>query len=278
VISSNPNGYAETDMASPFYLAIDGNDDLWVANSGGDTISEYNTSGTDLFDSPAANPGELNYPAGIAVDGTGNVWAANVGSLSPADYTGDSITELPVSGGMPGTAKPITGGGLNGPYAIAVDHGGNIWVSNVGALNSDTDDYTGTSISEFSAMGVPGTPVTGGGLSGPDGIAIDGGGNVWVANYGTPPYSLTEVSIIGGNATAVSPGTGYTGEVAASPFGPVLTNPLGIAIDGSGNVWVVNLTNGTTTPDNVVEFVGAAVPVVTPLAAGVKNGTLGTTP
>jgi hypothetical protein len=52
---------------------------------------------------------------------------------------------------------------------------------------------------------------------------------------------------------------------------------LGIAIDGSGNVWVVNLADEAT-PDNVVEFVGAAVPVVTPLAVGVKNGTLGTTP
>jgi hypothetical protein len=48
----------------------------------------------------------------------------------------------------------------------------------------------------------------------------------------------------------------------------------GIAIDGSGDVWVAS-------DDNVgplAEFVGAAVPVVTPLAAGATYKQLGTRP
>jgi hypothetical protein len=48
---------------------------------------------------------------------------------------------------------------------------------------------------------------------------------------------------------------------------------MALAIDGSGDVWVTN--NGNST---VSEFIGAAVPVVTPLAVGVKNNTLGTRP
>jgi hypothetical protein len=259
-------------MVTPFYLAIDGNDHLWVANSGNSTISEFDTSGNDLFDS-GPEAGGLSAPEGIAVDGAEDVWVANYGS----GEDGMSLTEFPFLAGVAQMPLNITGGDLDGPYAIAIDGAGNAWATNLGALNSNFD-YTGDSITEV-PIGKPAVNITGGGLNGPYAIAIDGAGNAWVANYGTPPYSLSEVSIIGTVPTAVSPtGTGYTGEVAASPFGPVLTNPLGIAIDGSGNVWVVNLTNGTTTPDNVVEFVGAAVPVVTPLAAGVKNGTLGTTP
>jgi hypothetical protein len=51
-----------------------------------------------------------------------------------------------------------------------------------------------------------------------------------------------------------------------------LSYPVGDAVDGSGNVWVVMA--GT----NVIEVVGAATPVVTPLSVGVKNGTLGSRP
>ena len=48
-----------------------------------------------------------------------------------------------------------------------------------------------------------------------------------------------------------------------------------MALDGSGNVWV---SGGNSFQGSVVEFIGAAVPVVTPLAVGVKNNMLGTRP
>jgi hypothetical protein len=44
-----------------------------------------------------------------------------------------------------------------------------------------------------------------------------------------------------------------------------------IAVDGSGNVWL-------STNSGVIEIIGAATPVVTPIATGVKNNTLGTRP
>jgi hypothetical protein len=46
-----------------------------------------------------------------------------------------------------------------------------------------------------------------------------------------------------------------------------------IAIDGAGNVWTTNAY-----VNQVTELVGAAVPVVTPLSAGVKNHSLGARP
>ena len=48
--------------------------------------------------------------------------------------------------------------------------------------------------------------------------------------------------------------------------------PLRVAVDGSGNVWVL-LANNTVT-----EYVGVATPVVTPIALGVKNGKLAAKP
>jgi sugar lactone lactonase YvrE len=49
--------------------------------------------------------------------------------------------------------------------------------------------------------------------------------------------------------------------------------PDGIAIDGSGNIWLTNAADSV-----LVEFVGAATGVVTPLAAAVKSNTLGARP
>jgi hypothetical protein len=50
-----------------------------------------------------------------------------------------------------------------------------------------------------------------------------------------------------------------------------LVSGEGIAVDGAGNVWMA-------CPTYLVEFVGAATPVVTPISVGVKNNTLGTRP
>jgi hypothetical protein len=82
-------------------------------------------------------------------------------------------------------------------------------------------------------------------------ISIDGGGNVWM------------------------PGNGYV--IQFGNTGSLLTTFStsstinSITVDGSGNVWAPNSTS-------VTEYIGASVPVVTPLVAGVINNTLGTRP
>ena len=104
---------------------------------------------------------------------------------------------------------------------------------------------------------------SGGGLDNPYGIAIDGAGNVWAANNGGDADSISEISSGG---TAISGASGYVNQLMFSPYG--------IAVDGSGNVWV-------TSDDNVgplTEFVGAATPVVTPIAAGTTYNELGIRP
>jgi streptogramin lyase len=74
----------------------------------------------------------------------------------------------------------------------------------------------------------------GGGLNGPQGIAIDGSGNAWVTNFSG--NSVTKLSSLG---AVLSPAGGYTGNG--------LNNPFGIAIDGSGNAWVANYGNSSVT-------------------------------
>ena len=63
-----------------------------------------------------------------------------------------------------------------------------------------------------------------------------------------------------------------------SPRATILGTGLGgnyaLAIDISGNIWVAN-TSGSC---SIVEFIGIAAPVVTPIVTAVKNNTLGTRP
>jgi hypothetical protein len=55
--------------------------------------------------------------------------------------------------------------------------------------------------------------------------------------------------------------------------GGMLSVPNRLDIDGSGDVWVVNSSG-----NSVTELIGAAAPVVRPLASAVVGGTLGTRP
>jgi DNA-binding beta-propeller fold protein YncE len=92
---------------------------------------------------------------------------------------------------------------------------------------------------------------------------MDGLGNAWVANNSN--NSISELSNAG---VPLSPSTGYTG-------GGV-NQPSYIAIDGSGNVWTANAGPGNN--GSVTELIGGAAPVVTPIALGVKNHSLGARP
>ena len=78
----------------------------------------------------------------------------------------------------------------------------------------------------------------------------------------TSTYTYTGILLtnpfVPGSTSALSPNAGYSGGG--------LSTPTGLAIDNSGNVWVTN-----TGDSSLTEFVGAAAPVVTPLATAVKN-------
>ncbi len=65
-----------------------------------------------------------------------------------------------------------------GPYGIAIDGSGNIWVP-----NGDNSSVTKLTNSGFGAAS--GTPYFNGGLDGPGYVAIDGSGNAWLANHTT---------------------------------------------------------------------------------------------
>jgi hypothetical protein len=161
-------------------------------------------------------------------------------------------------------AVSYTGGGLEGrgltraiPTAMSVDSSGNVWITN-SFISSVTElSAQGAALSPFTAgiTRASGGGFKGGGLTSPQGIAIDPYGDAWILNSNG---SLSELDFTG---TPLSPdGIGFSGG------GNAADTAKGIAIDGTGNVWVA----AAGTPGDVAEYAGYNGGAVngTPVATG----------
>jgi hypothetical protein len=150
---------------------------------------------------------------------------------------------------------------------VDIDHNNNAWVADISTGN----------IFEITNAGVIVGPS--GGFVYPNGdvqnIAIDGLGNIFGGGYlpGTTPVMGALVEYNSAGAYLATP-NGFAG----SNVIPNLPQIDGIAIDGSGNVWIAGSNTGTNLPVYVAEVIGIAAPVVTPRVTAVANQTLGTRP
>jgi hypothetical protein len=228
-------------------LGIDANGNVW---SGAHRLAtELDTSGTQIatFNVPSVIPHETYQFSEIAISPSGTVWISDFNDSIAIVFMTDSSGTFANPNGL-----PIAGG--SGPMAI--DAAGHLWV-----------DGSNGQITELNPDGspAPGSPFSGGGQplnADVWAIALDGAGNVWTANCQNDPSGLTEFSNAG---VPLSPSTQF--------HSPYLHAPFGIAIDGAGNIWTPDASQPA-----IIEFVGAAVPVVTPIAAGVAHNTLATRP
>jgi len=130
VSSDGTSATAYTCCNAPDGLAIDGSGNVWVANYYGDSISLLSSSGALL--SGGFTGGGIVHPQGIAVDGVGNVWVAS--------YRGPALSELAgvSSSSVAGTILSPSAGwapdaNLLEAYALAIDAGGDVWVTGFGS-------------------------------------------------------------------------------------------------------------------------------------------------
>jgi len=111
-------------LNAPSALAIDASGNVWIANSGGNTVTELNHAGAAL--SGTGYTASLNNPSAIAIDASGGPWIANKG--------GNSISRLTSSGGAVRNTPYTAGGNINAPVSIAFDFAGNAWILDAGSM------------------------------------------------------------------------------------------------------------------------------------------------
>ena len=168
---------------------------------------------------------------------------------------------------------PYTDQGTNYPTVIATTSDNPCYTGGIAQLNEVGNESaavasTAGKLCSYLAKScfVPPVPV-----STPEGIAIDGDSNVWLANAGNSSVSTLHY-LPGTRSSADYVQTSNVVYLHDSTHGNTMTTPYGIAIDRSGNVWVSNVgcVSGSTTactPNSFVlsELIGAAAPTVTPL-------------
>jgi len=179
------------------------------------------TTGTALAMTPSGNG---TVPQ-AKINTLGNIVAACVNS----NGTGTSCNELATAATPPGGTAPVDT--IQGLLNVARNPANNVGA--FFALASATPPFQ-PALSVVPNDWTLSLNYTGGGLSNPQGMAIDLNGNVWIANNGTAP-NTSSITELGNNGAILSGSTGYTGGG--------MNFVSGIAIDPSGNAWVSSSGN-----------------------------------
>jgi hypothetical protein len=189
------------------------------------------------------------------------------------DDSNNSLNEI-----TQGSVQPaIPSSYLNVPTTVAINAQQNVWIANDGPgpgnySNGDVKYVAGVTppfvfyTADTPTQSYPANPAV-------SFVAIDGTGTAWNSLVGAACLSTTVcfgVAAVSAGGSELS-GPGYTTD--GYQGSDTLETASGTAIDSSGNVWVLN-----SSAQNVTELIGAAAPVLTPLALAVSNNSLGARP
>ncbi|MHB1912117.1 MAG: NHL repeat-containing protein, partial [Acidimicrobiales bacterium] len=136
---------------------------------------------------------------------------------------------------VPGTA------GLVDPVAVAVDGAGDLYVADAGngtveELAAGTTDLVRLAGTGTPGFGGDGGPATGAQLDDPTGLAVDGAGDVYIADRGND--RIREVSAASHDISTVAGGGGFGSSPDGTPAaGAALEAPSGVAVSSSGQVF-----------------------------------------
>jgi hypothetical protein len=232
---------------------------------------------TLLGDGNLATNAELYLPSGVVLDGAGNTYIADAGhnrirmvcaSESSATIAGTSCTGANVIATIAGNGNPAYSGDgglassatLNNPTGLAIDGAGNLYIADSGNnVVREIVAATGViaTIAGNSAGTVCGghTDAVGDGcapaqatLNLPQGVTVDSGGNVYIAD--TYNHRIREVSAstglittVAGNGTTNTNGSGgYSGDGGLATAAE-LNYPYAVAFDSSGNMYIPDSAN-----------------------------------
>ena len=315
-VSSSFNGpFNSTGLVHPQQVAVDANGVAWYNDSAASTVPGYLTSApmtTQTVSLPSITSNSLTIGGDDRVNvgiTSGSVFElANVS----ADRSSFSVTRgisfvFPVAS-MAGDIANGDAVTISNPVTTQMR---SYYVSSAPAatdiVNSNDDSgqviYTGNdyiSVRSFSGTGnnndalciysearcfnLQGVTKNTG-----QGIAIDGGKNLWVAESSNGGVVQVPINTPGATGGAVYLNSSGANNVPNNEFlhgtdnGGTATTPYGIGVDATGNVWMTNA--GCATNDcaagnfTLTEIVGAGFPTITPVSAQITSGNLvGTEP
>ena len=202
--------------------------------------------------------GGLLVAAGSAAAGGPGLWVPNTQSLS--EFQGK------LKSGPARAHRIYRSSNLDGSSSIAFDRNGNLWVTN---FNDNTVvQFTKKQLTKTKKKALPSAAVIisedpGSNLDGPEGLAFDGSGNMWVgAEHGQQILVYTPAQYaVSGNPTP---------NVILNANSFSFSSPSNVVFDAAGNLWVVdeNIVSGNGGHGEVFKYTKAQI---TGLTAGTHN-------
>ena len=252
----------------PTGVALDGSGNIYVADQNNNTIRKVTPAGvvTTLAGSASSGPGssdgtgsaaQFDSPTGVAVDSAGNVYVADTDNqtIRKVTATGVVTTLAGQVGNFGSSDGPGSAAQFSFPYGVAVDSSGFVYVTdqyNYTIRKVTPSGLVSTLAGKVGVQGSSDGPGSAARFDQPFGVAVDGSGNVFVADSAN--YTIRKVTSGGVASTlaglAPNPGSS-NGTGSAAQF----SWPYGVAVDSSGNVYVADTTNNTlrkVTPAGVV--------------------------
>ncbi len=215
----------------------------------------------------------FNFPTGVAVDSGGTVYVADYGNhvIRRITSSGD-VTTLAGSAGSEGSADGTgSSARFSFPRNVAVDNAGNVYVADTGNNTIRKISPGGTVQTLAGSAGVTGTTDGIGGsarFNAPAGITVDSASNVYVCDSTSSTIRMITiagvVTTIGGTPNAAS---NVDGDGAAARF----DHPIGIAVDGAGNLYIADTRNQTIRRGSTSS--GSPVPGGPGTTGGTSGGT-----
>jgi uncharacterized protein (TIGR03437 family) len=211
----------------------------------GYTISAL--AGTGVAGYSGAN-GPPGVPSDLAVDRAGNVYIADVGNHRVRLVTqAGAISTVAGSGGSTdsGDGGPATASGLNGPWGIAVDSQGNLYISSDSRIRKVAPNGIISTVAGNDTAGYngDGNPATNSQLNRPRGLAVDAAGNLYIADYGDNcirKIAGSTISTVAGQCGSYYYGFAGDGGPATSSL---FNGPTGVAVDSTGNLFIADSGN-----------------------------------
>ncbi|MEP6961832.1 MAG: NHL repeat-containing protein, partial [Acidobacteriota bacterium] len=257
-----------TPLFNPVGLAVDANGSLYIGESSGNRVRKLsagvittiagtgfaNSRGTNGDGGPATQA-VLQTPLDVAFDSAGNLYVAERNTTSLRKVAPDgSISSVP---------RPAVPWG---PYGVASDRQGILYITDESRDSVYRYDGKGTPqrIAGTGARGNSGDggPALSATFNGPSGIAVDAGGNIFVADRGNGRIRKIDAN----------------GNISTFAAAPNLVYPLGLTFDTNGNLYVADVFYiRKIAPDGTVTTVaGSAAGAQSPTPVSAGDGKLAT--
>jgi uncharacterized protein (TIGR03437 family) len=267
---NSPEGVA-VDRAGNLYIADTVNDRIrmvtpagvisTVAGTGLSAVygSIYDGTGvsTTTGDGGPATAAAIVLPTDVALDASGNLYIADYGNGRIRQVVNGTIDTLAgAAGGAPlEIGQLAVSEQLTGPTGLAVDAAGDIYFAE-GSIGTGSGlspgDFriwevnsagllvaaAGIGLESYSGDGGPAAIAQ---LNAPSGVALDSGGNLFVAD--TLNHRVRKISAAGVITTVAGTGVaGYSGDGGPATSG-MLDSPMGVAVDSNGTLYIADTGN-----------------------------------